>query len=297
MRIAICFWHNMHRLADLSCAVALGVIMFSAGAYADARTARCKALAPTPTQNIRESFKGEIEGKLEGIVSNFIGGVAGLKGEYTKIVEDSLKGRPENEKIYFWQRLIYFACINPESGVDINDLAKAYLTGPPIIGSRAEVEKNKIDIDLVGFDRPSHEAVGHYQIPGFSGARFPNLVFRIANSSDREISISLDECVLINFRFPEPVRARVFDAYQGDTTRLIDALTGTTLMMPVGPSVVEVGGGRQKYIAYGIGSVEAPSYESRRKGSSVCKFRVGDDLSFEPKPVSVSSPKRYLSQD
>jgi hypothetical protein len=292
MRAIVCSSkENMLQAAALSCAIVLALSLCSDRAHADDRTARCKALAPTPTQNIRESFKGKIEGKLEGIISHFVGGVAGLEGEYTRILEDSLKGRPENEKIYFWQRLIYFACINPESGVDINDLAKAYLTGPPIVGSRSEVKKGEIDIELVGFDNPSHEAIGHYKIPGFSGAKFPDLIFRATNSSPNEISVSLDECVLIDFLLPEPVRARVFSAYEGNTTRLIHTLTGTTLMMPVGPSVVEVPSGQEKHIAYGIGSVEAASYENRRSGDSVCKFRVGDGLSFQSKSVPVSSPR------
>lgn len=64
--------------------------------------ALCKALAPSETQEISESFKGKVEGKIDGLISKLVGGVTAVEGEYDKLVKDTLKDYPESQKLYVW---------------------------------------------------------------------------------------------------------------------------------------------------------------------------------------------------
>ena len=155
-----------------------------------------------------------------------------------------------------------------------------------------------IEIKLVAFDRASSQiAVGHYGIPGFSEARFPDLIFLVSNRSNEDISVSLDQCDFIDLKFPQPVRAKTFSARGGFGSTMITSLTGSVLIMPSGPSVLRVSPGQKKYISYGIGDVLAPSFESRQRGTSSCSFGVGDGNFLGPKVVPISSPGRYFQKN
>ena len=95
-----------------------------------AKADKCDALAPTNAQNVDENFKGKIEGEIKGVVAKLAGGGASIDGEFRKIETDQLKNYPESDKLYVWQRIIYLACINPDSKIDINHLFYLYVKMP-----------------------------------------------------------------------------------------------------------------------------------------------------------------------
>lgn len=115
----------------------------------------CAGLTPKGGEEITESFKGSIEGEVEGIVSKLAGGSASIEGEYLRLETDTLKDYPEANKVFVWQSIIYLACVRPDAGIDINRLFEMYLNGPPSVESRAWL--NGCPGDLVtGELRPGH---------------------------------------------------------------------------------------------------------------------------------------------
>lgn len=115
----------------------------------------CAGLTPKGGEEITESFKGSIEGEVEGIVAKLAGGSASIEGEYLRLETDTLKDYPEANKVFVWQSIIYLACVRPDAGIDINRLFEMWLTGPPSVESRAWL--NGCPGDLVtGELRPGH---------------------------------------------------------------------------------------------------------------------------------------------
>jgi hypothetical protein len=96
-----------------------------------AKADKCDHLAPQNAQNVDESFKGKIDGELKGIISRLAGGAASIEGEYRKIEVDELRNYPDSNKLYVWDKIIYLACVSPDLKIDINELFKLYLSGPP----------------------------------------------------------------------------------------------------------------------------------------------------------------------
>lgn len=93
---------------------------------------KCDALAPDPARDIDQRFKGEIEGKVKGIISRIAGAAAKIEGEYKRLEKDTLKDYPDSHKLYVWQKIIYLACIQP-GRIDINRLLELYMN-PPVKG-------------------------------------------------------------------------------------------------------------------------------------------------------------------
>jgi hypothetical protein len=92
---------------------------------------KCDALAPTNAQNVDEKFKGKVEGQIKGIVAKLAGGEANIEGDFEKIETDQLKGYPDSDKLYVWQRIIYLACVSPDLKIDLNSLFILYLQPYP----------------------------------------------------------------------------------------------------------------------------------------------------------------------
>lgn len=279
------------RLIRFSVATSIVVVLTSAiiqAASASDRVAVCKGLEPTQQKDISESFKGKVEGKLGGLLGKLSGGVAGLEGEFKKVEADTLKGYPESHKLYVWQKIIYLACLDKSSGVDINDLAKAYLIGPGVIDLSARTDPADVEIEFAGLDSgASSETLSIYNLPNFRGAKLPDIVFSFQNSSKSPLQVQLDECSFVNFTYPRPI---------GGKSGAVSSITGTALMKAVGPYSVTVPPGGKRMQSYSIFSVDAPSFEARRSGQSVCKFRVGDDTISHPKDVTIGSEVKYLPQ-
>jgi hypothetical protein len=125
------------------------VVMFLALTAFQAKADKCDPLAPTNAQNIDESFKGKIEGEIKGLLSNLAGGSAGIEGAYRKIETDELQHYPDSNKLYVWQRIIYLACINPETKIDLNELFKMYLNGPSAQGSSPTLSYARLVFDHI----------------------------------------------------------------------------------------------------------------------------------------------------
>lgn len=83
---------------------------------------KCDPLAPSNGQDVSETFKGKIEGEVKGLVSRLAGGSADINGEYNKLITDKLKYYPQADKIYVWQRIVYLACVSPDTKIDLNRL-------------------------------------------------------------------------------------------------------------------------------------------------------------------------------
>lgn len=92
--------------------------------------AECEALIPAPSANVSESFKGQIEGQVSGLVSKFAGAEADILGEYRSFSQDNLQNYEDSHRLYVWQRTIYLACAKPELNIDLNKLLELYLTDP-----------------------------------------------------------------------------------------------------------------------------------------------------------------------
>jgi hypothetical protein len=259
--------------------------------------AMCKALAPSDTQDVSESFKGKVEGKLDGLISRLAGGVAAIEGEYSKLAKDTLKDYPESHKLYVWQKLIYLACVNNSAIIDINELAKAYLVGPTSIDLSIKTKKSDIKIEFLGLDVASSWDTLINNGTSFSDrARLPDLVFSYTNVSDKHVHVDLSGCSLIDFKYPEPIPITTSSA--GSQQKTISAVTGTTSMNPVGATQVIVPPDQKKTKSYSIFSVDALSFEDRRQRKSVCRFQVGNGMVWEPIPIEVdlASDGRYVSR-
>ncbi|MGI9521691.1 MAG: caspase family protein [Hyphomicrobiaceae bacterium] len=258
---------------------------------------QCKGLAPTSAQNIKESFKGKIEGRLGGIVGKLTGGVAGLHGEYAKVTKDALMGYPESHKLYVWQRLIYLACVNGGAGIDINALAQAYLVGPSMIASAPAVSESKLAVELVGFDEISTDLISHYKFRGLRQMSLPNLVFSIANNSRDTVHMNITNCSFMNFKLLEPVVSETFNVVRNRArvgTARVNSLTGTAQFLSPGNSHTVVRPGQKKYVSYGIMSLEALSFEARRQRKTSCKFGYSSDKNafYQEMEIEISSSPR-----
>ncbi len=89
----------------------------------------CDALKPTNAQDVEESFKGKIQGQIEGWVSKLAGAAANLEGEYKKLSKDVLKDYDQNDKLYILQRVLYLVCIEPNGNIDANRLLELFISG------------------------------------------------------------------------------------------------------------------------------------------------------------------------
>ncbi|MBO9402858.1 hypothetical protein [Shimia sp. R9_3] len=114
----------------------------------------CASLAPKGGEEVTESFKGSIKGKVEGLVSKLAGGRATIEGEYLRLETDTLKDYPEANKVFVWQSIIYLACVRPNAGIDINKLFEMYLSGPPKV-KQAESCQFPLDPRAADFDPPN----------------------------------------------------------------------------------------------------------------------------------------------
>jgi hypothetical protein len=111
----------------LLAAVALLLVLVALPAKAD----KCDALTPTNAQDIDESFRGKLDGEIKGLLGRLAGGSASLDGAYRKIETDELKNYSDSGRLYVWQRIMYLACVSPDLKIDINELFRLYLAGPP----------------------------------------------------------------------------------------------------------------------------------------------------------------------
>lgn len=274
------------------CAACTLVFYGSHGAIAQDAAEKCKGLLPTGAQDISESFKGKVEGRLGGLLGKLTGGVAGLEGEYEKITKDTLKDFPESHKLYVWQELIYLACLDNKSGIDLNELLKAYLVGPSTLDPTPKTKLSDIEIEFVGLDSQSTtEALAIHGAPGIRSAMLPDLVFSFTNVSSKDVHVQLDECSFADFNYPRQISMRL----QSGAAVTLHSITGTALMKAVGPYNVIVPPGQKRMKSYGIFSVDAPSFEARQRGTSFCDFRVGDDAIFKSKPVTINNRPQFFA--
>ncbi len=120
---------------------------------------KCDPLTPTNAQNIDEGFKGKIDGEIKGFLGRIAGGAAAIEGEYRKLETDQLKDYPASDKLYVWQRIIYLACVNPDSKIDINELLKIFLSVPSKTASLCPPGTQPAAHQAVGIEN-DHSAVG-----------------------------------------------------------------------------------------------------------------------------------------
>ena len=99
-------------------------------AFARDLKTECAALEPTDDNNINTSVRGDIDGALEGLVGRLAGGSINLEGAYSNYVRDNLYDHPNRDKAYAWQRLLYLACLRPDSNIDLNHLLELMIIGP-----------------------------------------------------------------------------------------------------------------------------------------------------------------------
>ncbi len=89
-------------------------------ASASAADEHCKPLEPQDAKDLDETFKGEINGKVDGVIGRLVGAEASAEGEYRRIVNDTLKEYPDSAKLYALNRIIYLACVN--GGINVERL-------------------------------------------------------------------------------------------------------------------------------------------------------------------------------
>lgn len=114
----------------------------------------CDALAPTPSQDVSESFKGEIEGELKGVIGKIAGGALDIDGEYSRIESDTLYKYGDSHRVYVWQRIIYLACVSPDIDIDLNKLLELYLIGPTSAEDGAALKGRMLRGLIVSADLP-----------------------------------------------------------------------------------------------------------------------------------------------
>lgn len=227
----------------------LAVMMLPTVAHAN----QCEALKPTPPGDTSVNFSGEVEGKLGGIIGNLTGGIAQLKGDYERAFKDALPHYKNSDKLFIWQRLLYLACINPNSKIKLNELLQAYLIGPPSIFGAAKAPKKKdVDVRLVGIDRQRT----------YQHSPYNDMIFAFTNNTDQQITIGsagADQCEFKNFHFPGQ---RPFNA----TARIYN----------IGPLQVPVAPKKTALIAFGINRhfVGPLSYQARTRSYSQCSFQI-----------------------
>ena len=158
-----------------------------------AKAEKCDALAPTNAQNIDDNFKGKIEGELKGIISRLAGGAGSIDGEYRRIESDELKGYPDSDKLYVWQRIIYLACISPDSKIDINELFRLYLSRPSPGSSAAQPPPTIAGICPPGMVPVPHPAVGienDHSVIGEEYTDSSNGIYNYCSVIDKERAVA-----------------------------------------------------------------------------------------------------------
>ena len=110
--------------------LALFILSISLATAARAQD-ECAALAPKGGEDLSEEFKGKILGEVEGVVAKLAGGRATIVGEYKRLQKDTLKDYPEPNKLFAWQTIIFLACVRPEANIDVSELFRLFLSGPP----------------------------------------------------------------------------------------------------------------------------------------------------------------------
>ena len=114
-------------------AASLFLLLFLAASFQSNRALadnHCEPLSPTEAGVVSEKFKGDIEGELKGLASRIAGAGASISGEYERFEENRLTDFPDSHRLYVWQRTLYLACVDSESGIDINKLLELYLIDP-----------------------------------------------------------------------------------------------------------------------------------------------------------------------
>lgn len=271
--------------------VALLVVL---AAVAPGRASQCDALKPTPPGDTSVNFAGEVEGKLGGIIGRLTGGVAELKGDFQKTFKDTLPHYTNADKLFVWQRLLYLACINPNSKIKLNDLLQAYLVGPPSLfgGLGPAPKKRELEVVLVGVERrlklTQHEKFQmemHARHPGSfrKPAVYRRLVFEFRNNSAKDTitvgSGGADSCEFVGFRFPgqAPINMSV-------------------RIRNIGPLQQKIRPGETALIAFKLethfrGEL---SYRARSRNYSQCTFQVlaglGANLTYR-----IPSQPNYMS--
>ena len=188
---------------------------------------------------------------MNGIIGKLVGGSAQIDGEYRRLAEDTLKDYPESHKLYVWQTLIYTVCINPNSGLNINELAVMMLQGPPALSKSPKGSVDDILIKLEGLDQKTPLS------------DFPSLVFSVRNDSNETIEVfgNVSTCELTNFLFSKRDRT--------------SPIKGSATMLSVGLSSTRIEPGHTRFIAYEINYLAPLSYEAKNRDYSQCIFGFG----------------------
>lgn len=115
--------------------VCIAIIIASSPAHA----LDCRLLRPKGGGNVSEELKGEIDGRIQGMVGRILGVQAEFQGTYLRIEEDVLNKYPNADKLYIWERVIFGFCQSlSESNISDQEkldqwirLLELYQLGPP----------------------------------------------------------------------------------------------------------------------------------------------------------------------
>lgn len=81
----------------------------------------CAPLAPNVTKDSEERLAGEVEGEIEAVFGKLLEADASIKGNYTRIITDSLRDYKSAEKVLILQHVIYLGCVRAAE-INISEL-------------------------------------------------------------------------------------------------------------------------------------------------------------------------------
>lgn len=151
----------------------------------------CEPLKPTEEGIVSEEFKGKIEGELKGLASRIAGAGASISGEYKRFEESRLQELPDSQRLYVWQRTLYLACVDPESGIDLNRLLELYLIDPARLTNDGEAKGSRsyFSGDSVYLDGKIQAVISNARMT--DGGRSMRVTLALRNISDRPVLIAL----------------------------------------------------------------------------------------------------------
>jgi hypothetical protein len=84
----------------------------------------CDNLKPNPARNTSQEIVGKIDAKIGGLAQRLFTGGATVDGALRDVSTDVLKNYPNADKLYIWDRLLYFYCAQIAKSTTLSDAQK-----------------------------------------------------------------------------------------------------------------------------------------------------------------------------